>query len=147
MSKSSFGIWRSGLFAALMLTSVSAVAETKQLLGAWEVHYSAFRSTFIAPEIARQYDIERSRYLALVNISVLDRDTKVAQRASLSGYATNGIGNRLPLEFTEVVEGDAVYYLAQAAYTNLETLRFTIEVRADGETQELRFSQQFYADE
>lgn len=147
MSKSFASILRGGLLAALTLLSTSVVAETKQQLGAWEVHYSAFRSTFIAPEIARQYGIERSRYMALVNISVLDKDTKVAQQASLTGYATNGIGNRLPLEFEQVIEGDAIYYLAQAAYTNLETLRFTIQVNADGDTQELRFSQQFYADE
>ncbi|MEX1220956.1 MAG: DUF4426 domain-containing protein [Idiomarina sp.] len=141
---------RTFLFALLIsLVPFAAQAETQQRLGPWEVHYSAFRSTFIKPEIARQYDLQRSRYLAVINISVLaaEQAGKPAQSVDVSGYATNGIGNRLQLDFNEVKEGEAIYYLAQTSFTNIEVLRFTITI-ADGEnTQELKFQQRFYADE
>lgn len=141
---------RALLFVLLVsFTPFLAQAESKQRLGPWEVHYSAFRSTFLKPEIARQYDLERSRYLAVINISVLaaEKSGKPAQSVDVSGYATNGIGNRLQLDFNEVTEGEAIYYLAQTSFTNVEILRFTITI-SDGETtQELKFQQPFYTDE
>lgn len=120
----------------------------ERTLGQWEVHYNALRSTFIRPEIAAQYNLQRSRYQALVNIAVLDATQagKPALNASLSGYALNGIGNRLQLKFTTVREGDAIYYLAQVPYTNQETLHFVIDISVAGVTQQLKFSQQLYTD-
>lgn len=135
------------LFACVPLT---AMAESMAKVGPWDVHYMAFRSTFVKPEIARKYDLERSRYKAIVNISALASDDpqKAAQRVELSGYATNPIGSRQQLEFSEVIEGDAIYYLAQINYTNLEIIRFTLTIKAEGEpARELKFQQQFYADD
>ena len=41
-------------------------------LGPWQVHYIAFPSTFIQPQIAKAYDLERSGYKGIVNISILN---------------------------------------------------------------------------
>ena len=83
-------------------------------LGPWQVHYIAFPSTFIQPQIAKTYDLERSGYKGIVNISILKNDTdKTAQKATLQGTAKNLLGNKQTLNFKEVVEGDSVYYLAQ----------------------------------
>ena len=123
-----------------------AQAEQSKRLGPWEVHYNAFNSTFLQPEIARQYKLERSDTLATLNIAVLAAETagKPAQRVSIEGYAMNPLSVQQRLEFQEVVEGDAVYYLAQTRFTNLETLRFFITIKKDGEIQELRFSDEFW---
>jgi hypothetical protein len=123
-----------------------AQAEQSKRLGPWEVHYNAFNSTFLQPEIARQYNLERSDTLATLNIAVLAAETagKPAQRVSLEGYAMNPLSVQQRLDFQEVVEGDAVYYIAQTRFTNLETLRFFITIKKDGETQELRFSDEFW---
>ena len=40
-------------------------------LGPWQVHYIAFPSTFIQPQIAQTYGLERSGYKGIVNISIL----------------------------------------------------------------------------
>ena len=42
-------------------------------LGPWQVHYIAFPSTFIQPQIAKAYELERSGYKGIVNISVLKK--------------------------------------------------------------------------
>ncbi len=40
-----------------------------------EVHYSAFNSTFLTPEVARSYKLTRNGYSAILNISVLDNSS------------------------------------------------------------------------
>ena len=115
-------------------------------LGAWQVHYIAFPSTFIQP-IAKAYDLERSGYKGIVNISRLKNDAdKTAQKATLQGTAKNLLGNKQTLNFKEVIEGDSVYYLAQVDYTNEEILRFEIEIRQGNQFQTLKFKQKFYVD-
>jgi hypothetical protein len=116
-------------------------------LGPWQVHYIAFPSTFIQPQIAKTYGLERSGYKGIVNISILKNDTdKTAQKATLQGTARNLLGNKQSLNFREVVEGDSVYYLAQVDYTNEEILRFEIEIQQGNQFQTLKFQQKFYVD-
>ena len=125
-----------------------ASAENMKKLGSMNVHYMAIGSTFFTPEIAKAYGITRSRYNGLVNISVLD-NTKLgnpAKTISINGQAKNNLGQFKNLEFTEVKEGDAIYYLAQVSYTDEETLHFTLEITDGKEQQTLRFSQKFYVD-
>ena len=98
----------------------SAFAENMQKLGDMNVHYIALGSTFLTPTIAKTYGIERSRYNGLVNISVLDANLKgnPAKTVLISGTARNNIGQEKTLDFKEVKEGNAIYYLAQLHYSN-----------------------------
>lgn len=125
-----------------------ASAENMQKLGSMDVHYMAIGSTFFTPEIAKVYGITRSRYNGLINISVLD-NTKVgnpAKTVSISGTAKNNLGQFKTIEFTEVKEGNAIYYLAQVKYHNEETIHFTLAINDGKEQQTLKFSQKFYVD-
>lgn len=131
----------------VLITNVSH-AENMKKLGSMNVHYMAIGSTFFTPEIAKAYGITRSRYNGLVNISVLD-NTKVgnpAKTISITGQAKNNLGQFKSLEFTEVKEGDAIYYLAQVSYDDEETLHFTLKINDGKEQQTLKFSQKFYVD-
>ncbi len=131
----------------VLITNVSH-AENMKKLGSMNVHYMAIGSTFFTPEIAKAYGITRSRYNGLVNISVLD-NTKVgnpAKTISITGQAKNNLGQFKSLEFTEVKEGDAIYYLAQVSYNDEETLHFTLKINDGKEQQTLKFSQKFYVD-
>lgn len=137
-------LWIMALSALLM--SQTAVAEQKQTLGQWDVHYMVVSTTFLTPEVAKANNIVRSRYNALVNISVLDKDTQKAQMPSVTGIAKNLIGTSKPLSFRRVNEGDAIYYLAVLSYRNMETYRFNIDIQQGEETQTLSFTQKLYVD-
>jgi len=129
-------------------TSTYATAENMKKLGSMNVHYMAIGSTFFTPEIAKIYGITRSRYNGLINISVLD-NTKPgtpAKTVSITGKAKNNLGQFKTLEFTEVKEGNAIYYLAQVKYNNEETMHFTLLINDGKEQQTLKFSQKFYVD-
>lgn len=137
-------LWIMALSA--LLISQTAVAEQKQTLGQWDVHYMVVSTTFLTPEVAKANNIVRSRYNALVNISVLDKDTQKAQMPSVTGTAKNLIGTSKPLSFRRVNEGDAIYYLAVLSYRNMETYRFNIDIQQGEETQTLSFTQKLYVD-
>ncbi|MDW7549554.1 DUF4426 domain-containing protein [Pseudoalteromonas sp. J010] len=114
-------------------------------LGPWEVHYIAFPSTFVQPNIAKAYNLTRSGNKAIVNISVLaDKPGKPAIKAKVTGSAKNLLGKVVPLNFKEVVEGEAVYYLAQLDYDDEDIFRFNVEITQDKQTRKLTFSQKFY---
>lgn len=140
------------LFALLLLLAPSVMAEQQggqfKDLGPWEVHYIAFPSTFIQPNIAKAYDLTRSGSQAIVNISVLaDKPSKPAVKANVSGFARNLLGKKVELEFKEVVEGEAIYYLAQLDYDHEDVFRFEININQGSQSRQLVFSQKFYVDE
>ena len=127
---------------------MTSSAENMKKMDDINVHYIALGSTFLTPEIAKAYGIERSRYKGLVNISVLDntQDGNPSKTVTINGKARNDVGQIKSLDFTEVKEGDAVYYLAQVSYTNKETIYFDINITDKGKQHNLKFSQKFYVD-
>lgn len=135
------------LVLALFCTT-TAYAENMKKLGTMNVHYMAIGSTFFTPEIAKAYGITRSRYNGLVNIAVIDnsKKEKPAKFVSITGKAKNNVGQFKDLEFTEVKEGNAIYYLAQVKYNNEETIHFDLMINDGKEQQQLKFSQKFYVD-
>lgn len=99
----------------------------------YDVHYSAFSSSFLDPKIAQHYGIQRSKANGVVNIAVR-RKREVGTEAAVSrvgGTVKNLLGQARPLEFTEVREGDAIYYIAQFRYSHKEILKFELELLPD----------------
>ena len=118
--------------------------------GDFEVHYSAFNSTFLVPDVARKYQLERSPRYGLINISVRDVGSQLgkAVSASLEGHLQNLLQQKTALTFREIKEGLVIYYLAGFRFSNEEMLEFNIDVKPEGsdEVHKVRFRQQFYQD-
>lgn len=129
-----------------LLLSSPVSAEQKQELGSWEVHYIALNSTFLTPQVAKQYGIVRSKFNGLINISVLDRQDKAAQSVVLTGEAKNLLGVIKKLTFKQVTEGKAIYYLAVLPFSDLEQYRISININDGIEQKTLKFQHKFYAD-
>lgn len=134
------------LILTLLLIALPSQAEQKKVLGDWDVHYMVVNTTFLTPEIAKNNGIVRSKYNALVNISVLESKGKKAQIAAVSGAATNLLGNKKELKFKRVQEDKAIYYLAVVPFRDRETLRFSIDIRQGNTTETLEFQQKMTVD-
>ena len=130
-----------------LIASQLANAEQMRQLGEWDVHYMVVNTPFLTPEVAASYGIVRSKFNALVNLSVLDTKTQEAQRVSITGKATNLLGNTRSLTFKKVEEGDAIYYLAVVPFRDQETFRFNIDIQRGNTQQTLKFQQKMYVDE
>ncbi len=134
------------LCLAMLLSGATARAEQLQRLGDWDVHYVVIRTSFLKPEIAARHGIVRGPDRALLNISVIGTDGKPVA-ATVSGRMRNLLEQDSPLDFQEVREGEAVYYLAPVKHTDREILRFYVDIRPpDGTVQHLEFQQQMYQD-
>lgn len=129
-----------------LLLSCSVKAEQKQDLGNWEVHYIALNSTFLTPQVAKQYAIVRSKFNGLINISVLDRQDKTAQSVVLTGEAKNLLGVVKKLTFKQVTEGKAIYYLAVLPFSDREQYRISVNINDGLKQKTLKFEHKFYAD-
>lgn len=136
------------LLAVLALgLPVTMQAEQMEQFGDWQIHYVVFPSSFLTPAIANNYGITRAKDVGIVNISVLDQDGNGAP-ASVSGHATNLLGQMSQLDFSEVREGPAVYYLAEIRHTDQEVVRFSFAITPPGAaTFDLKFQKKLYWDE
>ena len=142
-------ILQSLLLLTSLLLSAIAVADTKEF-GDYTVHYLAVNSTFLTPEIPEQYGIVRSRRSAFINISVLhnnDDGSTTAVPAMVAGGKYNLI-QRSTIEFNEIREGDAIYYIGEFDFSNAEKLRFNIDVQPEhqGKVYQLEWQTQLYAE-
>lgn len=130
--------------------AISAQAEQQQTFGHYEIHYNAFNSTVIPPDVAKNYDITRSRQYGVMNVSILDRskDGKPAVKAFVTGEFTNLIGQVQTLKFQQIQEGEAVYYITGFRFNDDDLFSFTLNVQPDPNVSAftIKFSQRFYLD-
>ena len=137
---------RIALLLMSLCLSLPALAEQKQCYGDLDVHYSAFNSGFLQPDVAAATGLIRSKTQGVVNVAVLKAGT--ASNAKVSGSVKNLLGQSTALNFKEVKEGQAIYYLAQFPFEQRETLRFSLSVHAaDGVPHSFDFNQEFFPDE
>ena len=128
---------------ALLFALSSHANEVK--VGEFKVVYNALPSTFLTPEIAKENNIERSRYNGLPNIVVLNKEGK-PQPVNISGEGKTLIGNVRKLEFQTIREGDAIYYIAQYPYRNEDDVLFSIKIQSPKQSGEFSFRHTFYTD-
>ncbi|HMV72289.1 MAG TPA: DUF4426 domain-containing protein [Pseudomonadales bacterium] len=132
------------LGAVSLLVVSTARAETRRF-GAFEVHYSAFTSSFLQPGIAAAYGIVRGRDRAVLNVAV--RNAAGSVEAQLTGTRSDLI-RKEQLAFRAIREDGAIYYIAEFGFTSGETLYFDLAITPTGEATplQLKFSQALHAD-
>ena len=133
----------------LSLAGLSAHAESSKEFGDYVVHYNAFRSDTISPEVAKQYGLARANNRVLINIAVLKKvmnTTGKPASAKVTGHASNLTGQLKKLEFKEIREGNAIYYLAETKISDGEFLKFDLKIIPEGETRaaRLKFDKRFF---
>jgi hypothetical protein len=139
-----------GLFIlTLSLCSLTGYAENSKEFGDYVVHYNAFRSDTISPEVASQYGLTRANNHVLINIAVLKKvmdTTGKPTKSTVEGHASNLTGQLKQLEFKEITEGNAIYYLADTKISDGEFLKFDIKITPEGETRaaRLNFDKRFF---
>ena len=130
--------------------SITALAEQSISYDDYTIHYSAFNTDTLSPEIAKSYQIQRSKNRIMVNLSVLKQqgqnDLGTSVKSTVTGTATNLAQQIRRLDLREINESGAIYYITDIAVNNEETLTFNFMITPDGEEKpyHLTFQQQFY---
>ncbi len=135
--------------SALTLLSFNGYAENSKEFGDYVIHYNAFRSDTISPEIAKQYDLARANNRVIINIAVLKKvmnTTGKPTASKVTGHASNLTGQLKQLKFKKITEGNAIYYLSETKISNGELLKFDLKIVPEGETRaaRLKFDKKFF---
>ena len=138
-------------FLSLALVAGLAQAETYRDIGDYVIHYNALPTDVLAPNIARSYDITRSKSRGMLNVAVLKKmagTPGMPVTASVTAYSTNLNSQIREFDMREIREQNAIYYIGEFGISNQETLTFTITVSPEKTRppQTLSFTRQFYVD-
>ena len=145
---------RKTLFILILLTlgpAFSANAQQSKMFGPFELHYSVVNTTFIEPSVAATYGITRGKERAILNLSVrehLDAGGDIGRAMQLKGTTWDLLQKTDELEFQEVREGPAIYYIAELKFLNEEFRFFEVYFRPEGAQQTYTFElkHQMYRD-
>ena len=143
-----------GCLALLLLTaclSASAIAadvikgERKETFGDVTVNYNTFNSTFLTPDIAKAAELIRSKNQGVINVSVI-KDGKPLV-ANVTGTVKDLTSQSVPLNFKQVTEQGAIYYIAQYPVPQQETRTFEIKVQNGDKINTINFNQELFPGE
>lgn len=122
-------------------------AQQSETFGPFELHYSVVNTTFLDPAVAAAYGISRGEKRAILNLAVREKlaDGTAARPMVVQGR-TSDLMQQQSLEFREIREGDAIYYIAEFSFINEEWRFFEIDFRPEGATQGYmyKFKHQLY---
>jgi hypothetical protein len=126
-------IWLTVSIFALLTSSISR-AQQSEIFGPYELHYSVVNTTFLDPKVAGLYGITRG-----------ENDGSDARTMQLKGRTWDLIQSQ-SLEFKEIREGPAIYYIAEFKFINEEWRFFEMDFRPEGssETLHFKFKHQLY---
>jgi hypothetical protein len=126
--------------------------ESFKEFGNYEVHYNAVRTDQISTEMARAYNIERSKNRVMLNVTMLRTDAEHAPRKPIKGQvsvdAYNLNGQLKSMEVRQVTEGEAIYYIGEVPISGSEILVFDIKAVPENTNTpfEVKFKREFFSD-
>ncbi|MEX2524746.1 MAG: DUF4426 domain-containing protein, partial [Gammaproteobacteria bacterium] len=127
MTRTAAGI----LCLAMGILPLTLKAEQSRDFGDYTVHYSAFTTDILSPEVAGSYGIRRSSNRILLNISVLKKVMGTSAqpvRAAVKATATNLSSQLREVEMRELNEHGAIYYIGELKVEHGETLTFDLAI-------------------
>ena len=125
-----------------------AAGATSADIGDHIVHFSAQSTDHLPPEVARAYNIVRSKNRAMLNVSVLREADNSPVAADVTVKTVNLTGQLKTVTMRQINEQEAIYYIGEVAVANRETLIFDISVMPEGtdSVSDVRFKRQFFTD-
>jgi hypothetical protein len=121
---------------------------TNASIGDHVVHFSAQSTDQLPPEVARAYNIVRSKNRAMLNVSVLRAADNTPVVADVTVKTVNLTGQVKTITMRQIDEQEAVYYIGEVAVANRETLIFDISIKPEGvdKAADVRFKREFFTD-
>ena len=95
-------------YATSEIPEAKALGQASERFGNYEVHFSAFNSTFIPPAVVAQYNLRRGERYGIVNIAINDvsnSELGTAITGQVTGHTTNLLTQKMNLSFSKVKRG------------------------------------------
>lgn len=138
------------LCVSISFAVISAETENSKVENGYEVHFNAFSTDFLTKEVAKQYQIGRSKTRGMLNIAVLKQQEgqlSLPVDAKININAQNLYGQNKEVELRKISENDgAIYYIGTFTVSSRETIIFKAKVTPDGSNKviEIKFDHEFF---
>lgn len=119
-------------------------------VGNYIIHVNALTTDQLPQEIARGYNISRSKNRAMLNISVREKSNngEIPITAKVTTTAKNLSNQLKDMHLREIKEDDplAIYYIGEVSVSNEETLVFDMDITPAGASKPilLSYRQRFF---
>lgn len=150
------------LSCLILITLLSAIAAPLQAeseappatplsaqFGADSVYFSVLNTSFLSPQVASTYGVVRGKNKFLINVAIRREEAASDQavRAKVSGTTSDLIYVE-QLQFREIVEQGAIYYIAEFSISNDERRAFRLQVDANKNRApyDINFNKKLYVD-
>lgn len=126
----------------LLCLPVALFAENSTRVGGYTIHHNALTTDSLPAQVASAYGLQRSTNRALLNVSVIRDNPRGGMgtpvHADIRAVARTLYGQIRPIRLREIVESEAVYYIADFPVAHREELLFEFEILPQGERYPLR---------
>lgn len=141
--------WLAGCLILLIPQLLQAENSTR--VAGYKIHHNAITTATLSPEIASSYQIVRSKYRGMINISVIKEMPGTLGKsvsARIDAVAQTLTGQVSTVKLREIREGDAIYYIGTFPIKDREIYNFKLQVTPKGTEYPLtaKLSQQFFID-
>ena len=104
------------------------------------VYHNVFNSTLITPDIAKNYHLVRAKDRVYLNIAVVKKTGGYGIPTNIKGTYRNLMQQQQVLDFVEINEATATYYLAPIRFDNEEILHIDVDVSLKDSSDSARFT-------
>ena len=120
--------------------------------GDYIVFFNALNTDQLKPEVAREYEIVRSKSRAMLSVSIHKKGENgqtTAVTGAVTASAANLNGQFKNMTLREIKEGEAIYYIGELPITDGEILVYTIDVTPSNDPSRftVRFKKQFFVED
>lgn len=136
------------MFTVLLPLPAYAQENTSLELKEHIVYYNVFNSTLIEPDIAQAYNLIRAKDRAYLNVALVKKTGGNGIPAKFIADIRNLMQQKKRLEFIEIKEATATYYLAPIRFNNEEILHIDVTAQTlDGsDSGEFTITKKLYQD-
>jgi hypothetical protein len=134
------------------IEGVLPATEGSKDFGEYVVYFNALNTDQLTPEIAREYEIVRSKSRAMLSVSIHRKGENGQTTAVTGAVAASGVnltGQLKTMTLREIREAEAIYYIGELAITDGEVLIYTIDVTPSNDPSRftVRFKKQFFVED
>ncbi|MDN3516126.1 DUF4426 domain-containing protein [Aquisalimonas lutea] len=138
-----------GMVVAWGLAVATAQASSPERVERYDdisIYYNAMPTTRLAPDVASDYELQRSRVSGLLTIAVQRNGEPV--NARIDARVLNPRNQLQTIRMREHAGGDSIYSVGTFRMEDGERMRFEVRVRPQDHDEEylLEFSQRLFSD-
>ncbi len=116
-------------------------------IGEYTVYLNTSYTKDISNDIAIKYGIKKSENRIMLNVSILNNQSRKSVEGAITIDVTNLLGQKKAVKEMKVVENDSVSYAFFSDISNLETLIYNLSIsHEENYSKKIQYTNKFFID-